>query len=195
MSIRAFVLLVSTLLVAKPLAAESIPFDICAESTTWTRPLPEVQAKIWKDARYKDAAGTAYAWIHDFIVIGEPESASIPYHMMNESGLWTAAPGTFAKCYTPRREGREWIEVWSLLHRLTEVRHDNNTYTITVEPTGKGFQFIFIRRLNPSTVFRFVTPDGKEVEKWDESAPPRQFTNSVPPGAVVPAPNGEVIRK
>ena len=78
---------------------------------------------------------------------------------MNESGLWTAAPGTFSKCYSPRPEGREWIEVWSLLHQVKEVRHDNNTYTITVEPRGKGFQFVYIRRLNPSAVVRFVTPD------------------------------------
>ena len=172
MTIRAYAMLVCTLLVARPLMAERIPFEVCTESTTWTRPTPEVQAKIWNDGRYKDEAGTAYAWTHNFIVIGEPESASIPYHLMNESGLWTAAPGTFSKCYSPRREGREWIEVWSLLHQVKEVRHDNNTYTITVEPRGKGFQFVYIRRLNPSAVVRFVTPDGKELETWDESDPP-----------------------
>ena len=53
MTIRAYVMLVCALLLAKPLAAESIPFEVCAESTTWTRPTPEVQAKIWNDARYK----------------------------------------------------------------------------------------------------------------------------------------------
>ena len=72
-----------------------------------------------------------------------------------------------------RRTGYEWIEVWALLHRVTHVAHDNNTYTITVEPTGRGFQFVFIRRLNPSVVMRFVTSDGKELQRWDESAPPQ----------------------
>jgi hypothetical protein len=71
MSIRAYVMLVCTLLIAKLLAAESIPFEVCAESATWTRPSPEVQAKIWNDLRYKDVAGTAYAcptgWIHPAI--------------------------------------------------------------------------------------------------------------------------------
>src|SRR5438552_3789106 len=62
MCIRAHALLVCTLLFAQPLAAESITFEICAESTTWTRPTPEVQAKIWNDGRYKDVADTAYAW-------------------------------------------------------------------------------------------------------------------------------------
>jgi hypothetical protein len=29
-----------------------------------------------------------------------------------------------------------------------------------------------------------LTPDGTELEKWDESAPPRQFSNTVPRGAL-----------
>ncbi len=193
MTIRAYVMLVCALLLAKPLAAESIPFEVCAESTTWTRPTPEVQAKIWNDARYKDEAGTAYAWTHNFIAL-EPESASIPYHLMNESGLWTAI-GTFAKCYSPPRRGYEWIEVWALLHRVIQVTRDANTYTITVEPTAKGFQFIFIRRLNPSAVLRFVTPHGKELEKWDESARPDRIQQTVPPGKRIIGPNGQIIRR
>src|SRR2546426_8595615 len=122
MNIRALEMLVCTLLVVRPLAAESIPFEVCAESTTWKRPSPEVQAKIWNDLRYKDVAGTAYAWTHNFIVIDEPTSASIPYHLMNTSGVWTATSGAFAKCYSDeyaRRSGYEWIEVWALLHRVT----------------------------------------------------------------------------
>ena len=75
------------------------------------------------------------------------------------------------------------------------MEHDNNTYTITVEPTGRGFQFVFIRRLNPSVVMRFVTPDGKELEKWDESAPPDRIQQTVPPGTTIRSPNGQVIRK
>jgi hypothetical protein len=68
--------------------------------------------------------------------------------------------------------GSQWIEVWVLLHRVTQVTRQNNTYTITVEPVGRGFQSIFIRRMNPSAVLRFVTPDGGVLEVWDESAPP-----------------------
>jgi hypothetical protein len=184
MSIRAYTALLVALVFAQPLAAQLIPFDICAESTTWTRPTPEVQAKIWNDGRYRDLGPRAYAWTHDFIFIGDPRSASIPYHLMNESGLWTAAPKAFDKCYSDeyqRRSGYEWIEVWSLLHRVTEVRRDANTYTVIVEPTTRGFQFVFIRRLNPVAVLRFVTPDGRELEKWDESAPPDRVRNNVPP--------------
>jgi hypothetical protein len=118
--------------------------------------------------------------------------------MMNEAGLWTAPSDIFNKCYSDeyhRRNGYEWIEVWVLLHRVRRITHDANTYTITVEPVGKGFQFVYIRRLNPSVVLRFVTPDGAVLEVWDESAPPRQFNQTLPPGAIIHAPNGQVIRK
>src|SRR5262249_21733597 len=69
--------------------------------------------------------------------------------------------------------------------KLSSGRHDNNTYTFTVEATGKGFQRIYVRRMNVSAVLRFVTPDGKELERWDESAPPDQVKNAVPPGTVI----------
>ena len=110
-------------------------------------------------------------------MIDDPESASIPYHLQNVSGLWTAPSGAFQECYSNkkvRRSGYEWIEVWSLLHRVKEVRRDANTYTVTVEPVGAGFQWVYIRRMNPSMVLRFVTADGKELERWDESAPPNR---------------------
>jgi hypothetical protein len=50
------------------------------------RPSPEVQAKIWNDQRYGEAARVAHEWTHDFLIITEPQSASIPYHMMNMTG-------------------------------------------------------------------------------------------------------------
>src|SRR5580765_1467095 len=44
-------------------------------------------------------------------------------------------------------------------------------------------------------LLRFVTPDGKELERWDESAPPDRVKNEVPPGTRIIGPNGEIIRK
>lgn len=32
--------------------------------------------------------------------VTDPESASIPYHLENVSGLWTAPSGAFEKCYS-----------------------------------------------------------------------------------------------
>ena len=198
MNIRAYAIVICTLLAARPLAAESIPFEICAESTTWSRPSPEVQAKVWNDERYRDFAPRAYEWTHNFLVIGVPESLSGHFGLFQLSGLWTAEAARFNNCNSDQnhpRNGYEWIEVWVLLHRVVQITHDNNTYTITVEPTGRGFQSVLFRRLNQSVVLRFVTPDGKELQRWDESAPPQQFNNDAPPGTRNIGPNGEIIRK
>ena len=112
---------------------------------------------------------------------------------INASGLWTVPVRAFDNCY---RSGDEWIAVSLLLHRVTQVTHQENTYTITVQPTGKGFQFVYIHRMNPSAVLRFVMPDGKELERWDESAQsPDRVKNEVPPRTRIIGPNGEIIRK
>jgi len=79
-----------TFLVAKLLAAERVPFDICAESITWTRRSPEVQAKIWNDPRYSNFARDAYAWTHNFSVVLDPESTNELGYLSNLSGLSTA---------------------------------------------------------------------------------------------------------
>lgn len=55
-----------------------------------------------------------------------------------------------------------------------QVTQADNSYTITVESSGKGFQFVQIHRMNPSAVLRFATPNGKELEVWDKSAPPNR---------------------
>ncbi len=192
MNIGAYRILLVTLLFARPLAAQPILFDICAESTTWTRPSAEVQAKIWNDPKFSGLSRNSYDWTHNFLVIEEPTSARVTYGYSNASGLWTVPIRTFDNCF---RSGEEWIEVWALLHRVTQVTHQDNTYTITVEPTGRGFQAVYIRRMNPSAVLRFLTPDGKELEKWDESAPPNRVKNEVPPGTRIIGPNGEIIRR
>ena len=176
MNTRVFAIVLLAVFVARPLMAETIPFEVCAESTTWTRPTPEVQAKIWNDARYRDFAPRAYEWTHNFVVISVPESLSGHFGLFQLSGLWTAEAARFSNCNSDQnhpRNGYEWIEIWVLLHRVIEVTHDGNTYTITVGPVGKGFQAVYIHRLNPSVVLRFVTPDGKELQRWDESAPPQ----------------------
>ena len=87
MSIRAYAVLLSLFLFATSLSAQPIPFEICAESTTWVRPSPEVQAKIWNDGRYKDFARTAYAWTHNFLVVLDPESTNESGYLRNAARM------------------------------------------------------------------------------------------------------------
>jgi len=169
-----------------------LPFEICASSTTWVRPSPEVQAKIFNMGRYQGFPHDTHEWTHNFLVV--PNSACIAYDLRNMSGLWTATPpGQCHSAENPQQREYERIEVWVLLHRVTQIAHDVNTYTITVTPTGAGFQSIMFRRLNPSAVLRFLTPDGTELERWDESATPNRVKNEVPPGTRIIGPNGEKI--
>lgn len=171
MAIRVFTVVLSTLLFAMPLAAQqSVPFEICASSTTWARPSPQMQqTKIWNDFRYKDR--DAYAWTHDFLVI-ENHSVKGIVTSTNLSGLWTVKQLWLHHCYLDKPGvGVDSIQVLSLLHRVKEVRHEGTTYTIVVEPSGKGFQWLFIRRLDfTASVLRFVRTDGTVLETWDESA-------------------------
>ena len=73
---------------AYPVLSQAVPFTICKESTTWTRPTASQQAKIWTDARYSDHGAKAYEWNHQFLLV-PPDSTSIQYHAANEAGLWT----------------------------------------------------------------------------------------------------------
>src|SRR5689334_15919841 len=78
----------------------TVTFDVCAESVGWTRPSPDVQARIWNDPRYKEVGAAAYEWTHNF-VWSEPDSGSISYHSQDLSGLWTDPQES--RC--PRRDG------------------------------------------------------------------------------------------
>jgi hypothetical protein len=64
----------------------------------------------------------------------------------NLSGLWTVKTQWLHKCYLDQpRTTINSIAVLSLLSRVKEVQHDANSYTVVVEPTGKGYQWIFIQ--------------------------------------------------
>ena len=149
---------------AYPLPSQAVPFTICKESTTWTRPTASQQAKIWSDARYSDHGAKAYEWNHQFLLM-PPDSTSIQYHAENEAGLWTE--DTFSPtCDDAKyRNNDEWVGAWILLHRVKNVQADGSVYTITVEPTAKGFQLIIFRRIAPEMSFRFVDVKGRMLDE------------------------------
>jgi hypothetical protein len=146
----------------------TVPFDVCAESATWQRPSPEVQAKIWSDPRYSDLGAQAYSWTHTFLW-SEPDSASISYHQWNESGLWTEP--SQGQC--PRRDGEhgQWAEIWALNHRVSGITVDGFVYTVTVVPQERGYEIIQFRRPNANLRVRFVRGDGALVFEWEERSP------------------------
>ena len=154
----------TSLAVSAPLPSQTVPFTICKESTTWTRPTASQQAKIWSDARYSDHGVKAYEWTHQFLSV-PPDSTSIQYHAGNEAGLWTE--DTFSPtCDDAKyRHNDEWVRAWILLHRVKNIQVDGTVYTITVEPTAKGFQSIIFRRLAPKMSFRVVNVKGRMLDE------------------------------
>jgi hypothetical protein len=149
---------------AHSLPSQSVPFTICKQSTTWTRPTASQQAKIWNDARYSDRGAKAYEWNHQFLLV-PPDSTSIQYHAGNEAGLWIE--NTFSPTCDDAKymHNDEWVEAWILLHRVRHIQADGSVYTITVERTAKGFQSIIFRRIAPTTSFRFVDVKGRMLDE------------------------------
>ena len=142
--------------------SQPVPFIVCKESATWTRPTAAQQAKIWNDPRYADHGANAYEWNHEFLFV-PPDSASIQYHMANEAGLWTE--NTFSPTCNNDKRNDEWNEAWILLHRVKRIDFEGSVYTITVEPTKKGFQSILFKRLAPKVSFRFIDVNGRLLDE------------------------------
>jgi hypothetical protein len=169
-------LLVSIMLLySQGALAESVSFETCGESSTWVRPSPELQTtKIWNNARYKAFGKDAYAWTHDFLVVDGYMGVSDIVTVTNLSGLWTVKNQWLHKCYLDRQHDPSTrLKLVLLLHRVKEIQYDANTYTVVVEPSEKGFQWVFIRRFNEWGAMRFVTSEGKQVDVWDAAAPVR----------------------
>jgi hypothetical protein len=146
--------------------SQSVPFIVCKESITWTRPTAAQQAKIWNDPRYSDDGANAYEWNHEFLLV-PVDSASIQYHMGNEAGLWTE--NTFSPTCDNDKRNDEWNEVWILLHRVQRLDFEGSVYTITVEPTAKGFQSILFKRFASNMTFRFIDVSGRLLDEVKET--------------------------
>jgi hypothetical protein len=160
---HAVVLLCLMILTVSLWAAESVPFTVCKESRTWTRPAPYVQEKIWNDSRYLGLKPeNLWEWMHDFIMV-PTNSASIQYHTENTSGLWTE--GVFSPRCNSDKKDTEWIAVWVLLHRVRSIEIAGNTYSVRVDPTAKGFQSILIKRVHPLGTLRFVDANGRVIDR------------------------------
>jgi len=148
----------------------TVPFDVCVQSDDWKRPSPEVQSKVWSDARYRELGAGAYQWTHTFLW-QEPDSASTAYDNQNLSGLWTDMKAS--QC--PHREPNAWAEMWALNYRVRGISLTALVYTITVQPQEQGYEIIQFRRPDSlgaaKTRLRFVDDDGRILAEWVEVSP------------------------
>ena len=149
-----------------------VPFDVCRESADWTRPSPDIQAKIWNHPRYREVAPHSYEWTHNFLSV-EPDSASLACHSQNLSGLWTHV--TESLCPRRDEEKQTWTEIWALNYHVTGIVLNGLAYFVTVTPQPRGYEIIQFHRAGDLseklTSLEFLTPDGRTVDRWRESSP------------------------
>lgn len=175
-------IVLTTIAIASPSSAQqsSIPFAVCVQSDTWTRPSTDAQSKIWNDNRYKDVGATSYEWTHNF-VWNEPDSASLAYHSQNLSGLWT----DIRENQCPRRDEERgaWSELWALNYRVTRINLQGLVFTVTVE-SRTGYEIIQFRLPSSSgfsqATVRIVTEQAEILDEWKETSP----------GVFTPVPQG-----
>ncbi|MEX1253536.1 MAG: hypothetical protein WEE64_04270 [Dehalococcoidia bacterium] len=159
---------------------ETLPFAVCQQSDTWTRPpLDQQRASIWSLARYagRDEASLratfdepAFTWEGGNSELFD----SWPLH-----GLWStqdqrgvepcAADGEVA-------EGR-YVDLYLLTYRARAVALRGSTYEVTVEASERGFQHIeFSNELYPSGgppiaySIRIVTDSGEHLGSFKRCA-------------------------
>lgn len=170
---KTVVLLIAIGLVAQPSAQQmAVPFAVCVQSDTWTRPSPDVQSTIWSDSRYREPGATSYQWTHNFLS-NEPDSASITYHNQNLSGIWTEIRPS--QCQRRDEERGAWSEIWALNYHVALMTLDGRAYTVRVEPRKYGYEIIQFRRpdsLGPAhATLRFVSKGGRILDEWIETSP------------------------
>ena len=167
---------------------EKLEVFVCEESKLWERPSDEQQERRF--ARYRRYRNQAILesvwWVRDFIFYQGHESDR-ELEVYDLSGAW-AAPDETRHCNDAdwRRQIEEnlFLELWVFNHELLTVVREANVYTVTVEPTGKGYQLVRFRRPEEgdagSIRLVVVTPSGEELETLTENAgtPPKGHVNS-----------------
>jgi hypothetical protein len=153
---------------------EEVNFEICGESTSWTRPSESDQdTKWWRSGRYAglDEQAVKYPWTHGFFVTYG--SASLEYDLINLSGLWTLPGDARTKCLEQSDTilKLQTAELWALYHRVKGITRLNTCYVVTVESVDTGVQFVHFSRPKdhlPMTL-HFVDENGQEIDTIAEA--------------------------
>ncbi len=199
----ALLCLVLTLLLPLPLHAqanvlqqgERVPFEICLQNPTWTRPTEEEQREtVWRDPRYasagEEALKTHPRWVENFVLYGG--GARDEGLLLEWGGFWKGDE------HIERRQGglcqeRQYavsvgrqIEIWLKYHHVLRIQRLGKTYVLVVEPRARGFEVVdFVRAEGEPLVFIFVTPEGKELRRITLRFTPR-WTETYTTGPELP---------
>ncbi len=169
----------------------NIPFEVCFNSDTWTRPSPIEQANA-----YKRSSRYSYHNITPQDVVNNPlwtvnlipwsSSGSIGALLMSDyrihSGLWTVRDDNNSAfdCAdkvnnfrsNPSAKSTTKIVLWVISHKVKAVKWQNSGFTLVVEPSNTGFQEIIFdkRKPHPETLtFNVVDTKGRFLAKCNDS--------------------------
>lgn len=152
-----------------------IPFEVCGEAQTWTRPTQAEQTKTLRSLpRYggdlADPALKALSqrfWQQDIFSFTQ-YGLSLRMEPIYFSGLWTVQD-TLWKCYDSTSVAQinagKTAEVWVLAHRVTRLQWTGEQYVMVVQPAPTGVQFIqFPRRESRSILpLKVITEKGTKL--------------------------------
>lgn len=163
---------------------EAVPFQVCLQNPTWTRPAEEEQRKrVWQDPRYagEEALKTHPRWQENFLLYsGGARDEGL---LIEWGGFWKEQ-GRIERSTADLCRERQYtvsvgqqVEIWLKYHHVLQVQRLGKTFVLVVEPHAQGFEAInFNRTAAEPLVFIFVAPDGKELRRitlrltpaWDE---------------------------
>jgi hypothetical protein len=132
----------------------TLPFAVCEQSDTWTRPtLDQQRERIWTLARYAGRDEASFHATFDEPVFTWEGGNSEMFDSWPLHGLWSAQD---QRVEDPCAQGYEvaqgrYVDVFLLTYRAREVVLRGSMYEVTVEPGERGFQHIeFTNALYPS---------------------------------------------
>ncbi len=157
---------------------EKLDVFVCQESKLWTRPTEQAQRRRLRNrSRRREPTPQDVSWVRDFIFYQGEGGESAQADVEKLSGAWSANEVTRHCTDTEWKEQIEdgrFLELWSFFHEVLSVVRKGNVYTVTVKPTGKGYQFVRFARTGQdaagSMELVVVTPSGELLETLTEKS-------------------------
>ena len=165
-------------LVASARDGEKLDVFVCQESKLWTRPTEQAQRRRLRNrSRLREPAPQDVSWVRDFIFYQGEAGESAQADVETLSGAWSANEVT-RHCndaeWKEQIEDGRFLELWSFFHEVLAVVRNGHVYTVTVKPTGKGYQFVRFANTGQdapgSMDLVVVTPSGELLETLTEKS-------------------------
>ena len=134
----------------------SIDFEVCSESDTWTRPTVTEQTRLLLDSkRYSTEPKEIEKllknpyWKNNLFVFTSYPGGSGTYEINQLSGLWKPFDSRHPiKCdnYIHKLNARKIASIWTLAYKVVSIKWLNKRYLVQVKKVEQGTQVIHFKR-------------------------------------------------